>query len=395
MRISRFGGAALALLMIGGCSPRPSTPAPPASQPASSAVPAQSASSRAGIAWEPYLRLGGMIDMVHGNHGWVALGECQSGSCDEAATLWHSDDLEAWATIELPRSGDIEPISVSATADGYLIGAYDYDELGSRTDAFIQIWRSFDGQFWERVGELRLGACTSKDVCPGVRGVGLAPDGSYVVAAVIQRDEQAGPSYVSDDGFTWRETTIATFADGQELEEVRVQSVESTPDDLFLVGQACAGICDMTVWSTTDGEHWVEEQGFATGMSAASVASDSAQRVAAVSTCSASLPAELAGDCTTDVFTGVRSTAWTDVAPALDLGAPELVWTGKAFVLVGVRDQQFVSYVSADGLTWTEAPGFGRYDADGCGRPWLAGEGSTIIFAVPECSIWQGTVQAG
>ena len=385
MGASKLARAALLLGLIGGCSPQPSTP-PPATQAVPNATPSASAVSGLEIAWEPYLRLGGMVDMVHGSDGWVALGECDSGICDTEATLWHSADLEAWETISLPQSGDILPISISANTDRYLVAAYDYDDVGGHDDAFLQVWRSTDGRLWERVGELRLGACNIED-CPGVRGVGLAPNGSVVVGAVIQDDDDAGKAWFSDYGDTWREMTIATFSNGVELERIVVHGVEPTASDLFLVGSACGDSCAMTVWSTTDGEHWAEEQSFGRDVDDLSIAADGGQRVAAVTKCQAS------SDCTTDVWTGVRSTAWINVLPAIDLADPEVVWTGDTFILVGVRDERFASYVSADGLSWTEVPSDALGGPGTCSGTWLAGAAREVMFGVPECALWKGSVQ--
>jgi hypothetical protein len=85
--------------------------------------------------------------------------------------------------------------------------------------------------------------------------------------------------------------------------------------------------------------------------------------------------------------------------PALDLTQAEVVWTGDAYVLVGVRgdqlraDERFAGYVSPDGITWTEV----RTDALGapgdCGYGWLAGGAGAVMFGLPACAVWKGTVQ--
>ena len=375
--------AAVVLALIAGCSPEPS---PSATQALPISTPAASAASGLGIAWEPYLRLGGMVDMVHGGGGWVALGECEAETCDTEATLWHSPDLEAWETIALPQSGDILPISISANTDRYLVAAYDFDDMGGHNDAFLQVWRSTDGRLWQRVGELRLGSCTGRD-CPGVRGVGLAPNGSVVVGAVTRDGNGAGQAWFSDYGDEWREMTVATFSNGARLDRIVVHGVEPTPSDLFLIGSACGNTCAMTVWSTTDGEHWAEEQSFGPDADGLSIAADGGQRVAAVATCASPF------ECTTDVWTGVRSTAWINVLPALDLADPQVIWTGDVFVLVGVRDDRFVNYASVDGLSWTELPGDVLGARGSCGDTWLAGAAREVMFGVPECALWQGTVR--
>ena len=389
---SNLARAALVLGLIAGCTPETPTPTPAQSVPA--VTPSISASSGRQIAWEPVTRLGRMLDMVHGGLGWIAVEECRPGTCDLAATVWFSSTLATWQTIELPQSGDILPVAVSVNSDGYLVAAYDTDEVGNRTDVFLQVWRSSDGRSWERVGERRLGVCEADD-CPSVHGVGLAPNGAIVVGAVIQDDEDVGPSLVSDDGLAWRETTIATSSMGIDFDEIRVQGIEATPTDLFLSGWACTGSsCVMTVWSTTDGDFWAEEQSFGSAVSQLSIASDGVRRVAAMTTC------PTGSACTTDVWTGLYSTVWTNVAPALDLASPEVVWTGDAFVLVGVRgdqaagDRRFVSYVSVDGSTWTEVPNDGLGAPGNCGRTWLAGGSGALVFGVPDCAVWKGQVES-
>ncbi len=382
MGIPTLVRAALVGGLIAGCSPQPSTT--PSAVP--SASPAASAVSGPEIAWEPYLRLGGMVDMVHGSDGWVALGECERGSCTTAATAWHSPDLEAWETIALPQSGDIQPISLSVKTDGYFLAAYDYDDVGQHDDAFVQVWRSTDGRLWERFGELRLGACDGSD-CPEARAIGYAPNRAIVVGAVIQDDDESGQAYVSNDGFTWREMTIATFSNGVELDRIAVQGMEQTPDALFVFGGACSDSCPMTVWSTMDGEHWAEEQSFGLDVDGLSIAADGGQRVVAVTKC------ESSSDCTTDVWTGVRSTAWTNVLPGIDLAEPELVWTGDEFVLIGVRDDRFASYISPDGLGWTEIAADALGTRGSCGDTWLAGGDGTLMFGVPGCAFYRGTLQ--
>jgi hypothetical protein len=377
--------AALVVGLIAGCSPPPATINPPSTQGGPTTPPA-SAGSGAAIAWEPYLRLGGMVDMVHGSGGWVALGECERGSCTTTATVWHSPDLEAWETIALPQSGDIQPISLAVNSEGYFLAAYDYDDVGGHDDAFLQVWRSSDGRLWERFGELRLGSCSGND-CPRVRGVGRAESRAIVVGAVVPEGDDAGQAYVSHDGENWSEMTIATFSNGVELDRIVVHEVEQTPADLFLVGEACSDTCALTVWSTTDGEHWAEEQSFGSDADDLSIAADGGQRVVAVTTCSTS------SDCTTDVWTGVRSTAWTNVLPDLDLADPEVVWTDNVFVLIGVRDERFAAYVSADGLSWSEVPGDALGARGTCGDTWLAGGAGTVMFGVPGCALLQGTVQ--
>ena len=384
----KLARAALVAGLIGGCSPQPSTPPPP-TQAAPNATPSPPSVTVRNVAWEPFVRLGDMLDMAHGGAGWVALKECPRGSCDLSATVWHSTDLESWATIELPQSGDIVPISLSANNDDYLVAAYDYDPVGQRGDAFLQVWRSSTGRFWDRDGELHLGACSAEH-CPGVRGVGLAPNGAIVVGAVIQNednDDVAGQSYVSTDGVTWRETTIATFSGGNELDRIVVRAIESTPADLFVVGSACSGPCVMTVWSTKDGLYWLEEQAFGADVDRLSFASDGAHRVAAVSRCTSSL------NCATEVWTGERSTTWTNVAPGLDLVDPEVAWTGDGFVIVGMRNQEFAAYVSPDGTTWTEVPSEALAGLGACDQRWLAGGAGTVMFGVPDCAVWKGIVQ--
>ena len=394
MAISNLARAASVVALLSGCTPAPTTPVPTIGQSTTAApsVPPPSTAAGPQVAWARFAQLDEMVDMVHGESGWVALAACELGSCTTSTTVWRSEDLGVWEAIQLPRSGDLDPISVSANSDGYVVAAYDYDRAGGALIAFIQVWRSFDGRSWDRVGELRLGTCQGQD-CPRVRGVGLAPDGAIVVGAVSEGEDDTKPtrSFVSDDGLTWRETTIATATEGLKISEVVVQGATSTPTNLFLFGFACtsSGACRLTVWSSIDGERWVTEQDFGRDGDRVRLASDGTQRVATVTGCRTLVPL----DCTTDVWAGAGSTAWTKVAAALDLAVPEIAWTGEAFVLVGERDGRYVTYVSEDGTTWTETPSTALGERNNCRDEWLAGGPGAVMYGVPACGIWKGTIQ--
>ena len=390
--------AALVLALIAGCTQQlatlPPTVAPP-SQPVSTSTPSPTAAAGIEIAWEPFVRVGDMREMVNGVRGWVILGECPGRPC-ETGTVWHSADLGTWETIELPRSGDILPISLSANSDGYLVAASDYDDVGEWGETFLQVWRSSDGRSWERVGELRLGACNI-ETCPTASGVALAPNGAIVVGAVLQNDEDYGPSYVSTDAQAWRETNLAEFLPpGRPIDGIYVEGVESTPTGLFLFGQACGDAispCETAIWSTTDGDYWREEQDFGPA-DGVSFATDGIQRVAALRTCETTIL-----DCRTDVWSGLDRKAWTKVMPASDVDHAQVTWTGDAFVLLGVRgkalsgEQRFVTYVSYDGMTWTEVPADELGGVGDCGIGWLAGGAGTVLFGIPGCAVWTGMVQ--
>jgi hypothetical protein len=392
-----FARLALVLGLIAGCTPQPST------LPAASSVPTPTPTeapdtvtpSRSGgldLSWQPFERVGDILDMAHGGAGWVALADCGVVLCSPGVWIFFSPDLEVWDTIDLPRSDKVEPISVSANSDGYLVAAYAYADVGEYGTASLQLWRSTDGRSWEHAGKLDLGTCNIED-CPRVRGVGLAPTGAIAVGDARDGDDHPiDQSRVSEDGATWRSTTIADYSTGVELERVVLQGMESTPTDLFVFGHACGGLapatCTTTVWSTIDGHYWAEEQSFNQNAGRLVIASNGVERVAGVTACASAFPV----DCATDVWTGLNRRAWTNVAPGLDIAAHAVAWSGDAFVLIGERDGRFATYASPDGAAWSEVPSE-LGGPGGCGPVWLAGGTRTVTFGVPCGSIWMGTVE--
>ena len=394
MSATKLARAGLVLMLIGGCTPRATTgpPTPPGSnQPASTDAPSPTSASGLDVSWEPLTRPGAMGPIAVGARGWVVLRDCGETVCSPAASVWHSTDLMAWEEIALPMSGDVIPISVSANSDGYLVAASDYDDVGEYGETFTQVWRSSDARSWERVGEMRSGECNIAG-CPHPTGVGLAPNGSIFIGAIEPRDGPLSGPYLSEDGVRWRDAIVADYSQGDEIDHVYIESVLSTPTDLLLIGEAClkgpsCGDDRVTIWGSSDGDYWVEEQSFESGRSVR-IASDGVRRVATVTTCESLFPQE----CTTDVWTGLPSRIWTNVAPALDLAFPQVAWTGDAFVLVGERLEESVGYVSPDGSTWTEISDVPNA-TDRCGGKWLVGGPGVVIFGVGECAMWKGVVQ--
>ena len=394
---SKLARAGLLLVLVGACTPQP-TPAPPSVSASShaasadlpsSAAPSPTFATELDVLWEPLVRPGAMAGIVYGIRGWVALQDCGETSCS-AAGVWHSTDLIGWEDIALPRSGDVIPISLSANSDGYLVSASDYDDVGEYGETFTQVWRSSDARSWERVGEMRSGECNIAG-CPHPTGVGLAPNGSIFVGAIEPREGPLSDPFLSEDGVRWRDAMVADYSQGDELDHVYVESVMSTPTDLLLIGQACTTkSCRgdrVTIWGSVDGAYWVEEQSFESG-ARVSIASDGARRVATVSDCE---PPTYPLECTTDVWTGLPSRVWTNVAPGLDLASPHVVWTGDAYVIVGNRLEESVGYVSRDGSTWTEisdVPNGGQ-----CGLPWIVGGAGVAVLGTGQCAMWKGVVQ--
>jgi hypothetical protein len=390
--ISNLARVGLVLVLIGACTPQ-STPPPVSSTgsnaPSSTDAPSATSSSGLDVSWEPLTRPGAMDSIAYGARGWVALEDCGETVCSPAAHVWHSTDLIAWAEIALPRSGDVIPISISANSDSYLAVASDFDDVGEHGETFTQVWRSSDGLTWERVGELRSGECTIAG-CPHPTNVGLAPNGSIFVGAIEPRDGPLSEPFLSEDGVRWRDVVVADYSQGDELDRVYVAEVVSTPTDLLLIGEAClkesdCGDSRVTIWGSTDGDYWVEEQSF--GRERVSIASDGVRRVVTVSACEATYPPE----CTTDVWTGLPSRVWTNVSPALDLAYPKVAWTGDAFVIVGERLEEPIGYVSRDGSTWTQISDIPATGS--CGARWLVGGAGVVLFGVPQCALWKGVVQ--
>lgn len=398
MATSRLARAGVALVLVAGCSPQP-TAAPPSdvlptrTEGLATKGPSPSAAAGLGIAWETFPRLQDMGLVVHGPAGWLVLRDCGESLCP-VVSGWHSEDLEAWEAIELPRSGDVTQLYAAASNAGYIVSATDYDDVGRYGEGFLQVWRSSDARAWERVGERPLGACNIAG-CPVALPVGLAPNGRMYGGAASPRDGPEGPAHVSDDGVHWQDATIPRSWMGVGVDEIVGRYSVSTPAELFVPGLACNGqgaqrLCAGHLWSTTDAGTWVEEQSFPLpGGDGVLIDADGVQRVAAVVNCvSGSFPEE----CTTDLWTGAMGREWTAVATALDVTASGLQATGDDFVLVGERDGRFVSYISPDGASWTEVSSDTLGAMGECGRGSLAGGAGNLLFTT-RCGAWRGTVQ--
>jgi hypothetical protein len=392
---SNLARTALALMLVAGCSPRPitlppSTILPTPTQAVPAPIPLASAAVGLNVGWTTFPRLPDMNRMVHGPAGWIVLRGCREYLCPEL-TGWHSHDLDVWEEIALPMSGDVIPISLSANGDSYLVSASDYDDVGEYGETFTQVWRSSDGRTWQRVGEMLSGECNIAG-CPHPTGVGLAPNGSIFVGAIEPRDGDPTGPFLSEDGVRWGDTVVAEALVANEF--VHIESVQSTPTDLFVLGDVCRhqgdGLtCTTSVWSTADGEQWVEEHSFGGEKDRGAIATDGAIRVGALLNCDyGTFPLE----CTTEVWSGLRGMPWAIVAPDLDVAASDVAWTGEAFVLVGVRDGRFVTYVSRDGSSWegveTDALG-GMGD---CGAGGLTAGAGRVVF-LTSCGAWRGRVQ--
>jgi hypothetical protein len=387
---------ALAAVVFAGCLPNPPTPAPTGTEPTARAsaapteTPFPTATERVtSVAWQHVPTFGTVLDTVRGSDGWVSIGDTCPVVCDPpVATAWSSADGTHWKSHPLPRSHDIWLVSAASNAMGYLVAAYDQDELSNGAGRqFLQFWRSPEGDAWDRVGELYLGSCAGDAGCPTVRNVGLAPSGAIVVGNVRpSSDRQGGGPFVSDDAIDWALVPPASF--GVDL--IDMVHVQSTPSAAFLFGLPCSD-CPLRVWTSTDGHAWADAGEIdAPQAGAVSLAVDEYRRVAAIFNCSG----KLGLTCGLEVWTSLGRGPWAKTLAGPDLRSSARVASADGtFVLVTRRRDTYVTFTSSDGTSWFELPANGLDPDVECDVTWLAGGPRTVTLGGYQCEMWRGTLQ--
>jgi hypothetical protein len=396
--VASLARVALAGVFVAACAqapgqsvvPTPSGSAPPAgtagvAAPGSSAVSATRSPSPVGLRWE---RLNELVDvayvhdLVRGGDGWVGVGDgCRAG-CEPANwTSWFSGDGRSWTATPLPMARDSGAEQLAWGGAGYVAMGMDRRPVGNEMFTKVDVWRSDDGQAWDRTAaDLELDACRGAE-CQHVRGIALAPSGAIVVGYAYFEDQPSAGPYVSDDGHSWALVEPAAFG----VDALEVRDVESTAGEVFLFGRTCRS-CPTKIWTSTEGRTWTSAGELAAmNVGSAGIATDGRRRIAALVTCSGTT------DCVSEVWSSVDGGPWTRDLVRPDLQMLEVVNAGDAFVLVGLRSETYEALVSVDGSDWvTVEPG--PPSDDDCGVAWLAGGPGTVILGDPDCGIWRGTL---
>ena len=204
---------ATALALVAGCSqgpvasrsPGPSgTSAPSGAPPTPAAsVPASpAATEHVAIHWEPWDDLSSVDDVmiVHGDAGWVAYGNCDSGGATTCPTVWTSGDTRSWTAHPL---GNVEnwPLGLAANGSGYVAAAsVDNPRDGPYSDSY-RFWRSTDGETWA-AGTFVVDTCKRQTECLNARGLGVAPSGAIVVGDALKSSTVRSSAPVRTSGAT-------------------------------------------------------------------------------------------------------------------------------------------------------------------------------------------------
>ncbi len=161
-----------------------------------------------------------------GPGGYLAFG---SVCCEpEGRAMWHSEDGDAWARIDVGGELDATAAYVSdavGTADGWVAMGVGLDGASGH------IWASADGVTWESVLTVDNGA-------PGLALTDLAliPDGMIAVGTVIGDDgTYDGAIWRSPDGWSWERVAAlegTLIADG----ETRLEKVVPFAGGIFVAG---------------------------------------------------------------------------------------------------------------------------------------------------------------
>jgi hypothetical protein len=375
--------AALVGMSPAGCSPNQTAPprTSPMATPTMTPMPTATTGPSVDVSWEALPAFGFVGDIVRGSNGWLGAGACQA--CDSPALMaWFSSDAQVWSGYPLPRSRKTELAAVAASADGYLVAAYEQDVLGrDRIDRFLRFWRSATGRTWGRSGELKLGRCS--DGCPFVGGIGLTPSGAIVVGGVSYEDARSTGPYVSDDAIAWSLVPASAFG----FNDIRVRTIGSTPTGVALFGSVCPD-CPTRAWRSADGRVWTEDGSIDAVAGFVSLAVDGSHRVAAVMDCPGGVK------CALEAWTSEGDGPWTETLAGPDIEAAQVVSTDGGFVIVGLSQTTlaYVVFTSSDGSTWAQLP-TGPGSDDNCGVAWLAGGPGNVVLGDPDCSYWRGTVR--
>ena len=389
---------AIGLALVAGCSQSPveSGSPGPSGTPGATPVPAPSGAStpaateHVAIHWEPWDDLAAVDDVmiVHGDAGWVAYGNCEDGSATSCPTVWTSDDTQAWTAHALGNAEN-GPFGLAANGSGFVAAAsVGYSPDGPYSDSY-RFWRSTDGETWDAAGTFVVDTCKRPTECLSARGLGLAPSGAIVVGDAYEIDAgelvSSGP-YVGGDGGEWRQIG----ATGIGVDVFKFQHIATTDLEVLLAGNLQAG-ADARVWSSTDGVTWRDTGELTSGEAPRrsevwSLTSHDGITVAAVNACGSS-------GCGTELWSAVAGGPWTLREVRTDISETEVVFTGTAFVAVGIGEADAI-LASLDGVTWMDvaSDGMSTSNDEDCGPAMTAGDG-TILLRTAFCGNWRGTVE--
>lgn len=207
-----------------------------------------------------------------GGDGFVAVGQTDRGT----AAVWASPDGEVWDLVEVDAvvaGGSARMLGVSQGRDGQLVAVgvetYPPATTGPGPDLDAAVWRSDDGEVWDRVESSALGAPGYQ---PNLEGefngetvaIDYSTDLGWVAVGSASRsgDDQTDfptqyPSvWLSTDGISWQRQTLDV--------EARLRGVSVVGSSVLAYGESTlhgSPTADAVVLSSEDGMTWVEIQG--------------------------------------------------------------------------------------------------------------------------------------
>jgi hypothetical protein len=230
----------IADILVAGCTSQPSAPASASATPEPTELPASAtAEPHPTVAWEAATvpasgQTSASLAVVPGGDGLVAIGfDGQFGSM-----VWTSTDGREWTDLPQPGFENEGLTSVIQVDDGLLaVGRGDTLDVDTQLAA---AWMSQDGTSWRRV-----------EGGPEMRGqmidVVATELGLFAVGGV-PGDDAAG-IWRSTDGEIWERT-------GGEFEHAFMWAIAEGGPGLVVSGWRRNPEPDLAVWTSADGEEW-------------------------------------------------------------------------------------------------------------------------------------------
>jgi hypothetical protein len=218
--------------------------------------------------------LGELRDVIalDGNSGFIAVGQTDTGS----AAVWSSDDADSWELVEVepgPGLGSARMLGIVQGPDGALVAAgvemYLPDPSGPGPDLDAAVWRSEDGETWQRVESPPLGRVGYQPNNEGefngeIVDVDYRPGVGYVAVGSASRsgdDEIDFPTqypavWVSPDGWSWQRHPLEG--------EFRLRGVTAAAGAIVAHGVSTlqgSPTADAVILISEDGVAWAETTG--------------------------------------------------------------------------------------------------------------------------------------
>jgi len=217
------------------------------------------------------------VTALEGNDGFVAVGQTDTGT----AAVWSSSDADTWELVEVAPVagvGSARMLGIVQGADGILVGVgvemYLPDPSGPGPDKDAAVWRSEDGETWQRVESPELGVVGYQPNNEGqfngeVVDVDYAPGIGYVAVGSASRsgdDEidfpvQYPAVWVSGDGLAWQRHPLEG--------EFRLRGVTAVDGSIIAHGVSTlegSPTADAVIVTSEDGEAWVDATGEFSGL---------------------------------------------------------------------------------------------------------------------------------